>query len=229
MSEVLTPEVWAAIRLSLWVAMWSVLFGLPLAMGVAHLLVRCRFWGRPVLDALVHVPLVLPPVVTGYFLLILLGRQGLLGEALARLDLAFAFRPAGAVIAAAVMAFPLMVRALRLSLEAVDPGLEETARTLGAGRFGTWRSVTLPLMLPGILAAALLGFAKAMGEFGATITFVGNTPFDTQTLPSAIYALLQVPGQEASVAVLVGISILLSVGALAVSELLARWWKRRDA
>lgn len=229
MADILTPEVWGAVRLSIWVAVWSVILGLPLALGTAHLLVRRRFWGRPVLDALVHLPLVLPPVVTGYLLLVLFGRRGVFGDVLAWFDVALAFRPAGAVLAAAVMAFPLMVRALRLSLEAVDPGTEEAARTLGAGRFGVWRTVTLPLMVPGILAAAMLGFAKAMGEFGATITFVGNTPLDTQTLPSAIYALLQVPGQERAVVVLVVISVVLSVGALAASEALAIRWRRRNA
>ena len=229
LAEFLTPEVLAAIRLSLWVALWSTVLGLPLALWVAHLLVRRRFWGRPVLDALVHVPLVLPPVVTGYLLLVLFGRRGLFGDVLAWFDVALAFRPAGAVLAAGVMAFPLMVRALRIALEAIDPGLEEAARTLGAGRWAIWRSVTLPLMVPGILAAAMLGFAKAMGEFGATITFVGNTPLETQTLPSAIYALLQVPGQERAVLVLVVISVILSVGALAASELLANRWRRRNA
>jgi len=227
--EVLTPEVWGAIWLSLWVAFWSTLIGLPLALGVAHLLVRRRFWGRPVLDALVHVPLVLPPVVTGYLLLVLFGRRGVFGDVLAWLDVTLAFRPAGAVLAAGIMAFPLMVRALRIALEAVDTGLLEAARTLGAGRWAIWRTVTLPMMFPGILAAAMLGFAKAMGEFGATITFVGNTPLETQTLPSAIYALLQVPGEEGAVVVLVVISIVLSVGALAASELLASWWRRRNA
>lgn len=227
--DVLTPEVWGAIRLSLWVAFWSTLIGLPLALGVAHLLVRKRFWGRPVLDALVHVPLVLPPVVTGYLLLVLFGRRGVFGDMLAWLDITLAFRPAGAVLAAGIMAFPLMVRALRIALEAVDTGLEEAARTLGAGRWAIWRTITLPMMVPGILAAAMLGFAKAMGEFGATITFVGNTPLETQTLPSAIYALLQVPGQEGAVVALVVISVILSVGALAASELLASWWRRRNA
>lgn len=225
----LTPDLWAAIWLSLRVATLSTLLSLPLALGVAALLVRRRFWGRPLLDAVVHMPLVLPPVVTGYLLLVILGQSGAFGPLLARLDLAFAFRPAGAVIAAAVMAFPLMVRALRLALEAVDPDLEEAAKTLGAGRIGVWRAVILPLIWPGVLAAAVLGFAKALGEFGATITFVGAIPYETETVPSAIYALLQVPGEEGAVTTLVVISLLLSLGALLVAEWLATRWRARHA
>jgi len=215
--------------LSLRVALLSTLLSLPLALWVAALLVRRQFWGRPVLDAVVHIPLVLPPVVTGYLLLVAFGQSGVLGPILRSLDIAFAFRPAGAVLAAAIMAFPLMVRALRLALEAVDPGLEEAARTLGAGRVGVWRRVILPLIWPGLLAAAVLGFAKALGEFGATITFVGAIPYETETVPSAIYALLQVPGQEGAVRTLVIVSLLLSLGALLLAEWLATRWRRRRA
>ncbi len=218
----LQPEHWAALRLSFWVGLWAVLLGLPLALGAAWLLARRRFWGRPILDAMIHAPLVMPPVVTGYLLLVTFGRHGWLGW----LDLDLAFRPAGAVLAALIMAFPLMVRPMRLSLETVDRGLEEAAQTLGDGPFTVFRRVTLPLIWPGVLVAAVLGFAKAMGEFGATITLVGNIPFETQTVPSAIYALLQVPGQERAVAVLVALSLGLSLGALALSELLARRARR---
>ncbi|MGR3433550.1 MAG: molybdate ABC transporter permease subunit [Shimia sp.] len=215
------PGEWAAIWLSLRVAFWSTLLSMPLAGAVAWLLARRRFPGHGVLNALVHLPLVLPPVVTGYLLLVLFGRQGPFGA------LGLAFTPAGAMLAAAIMAFPLMVRALRLAIEAVDPGLEEAARTLGASRVGVARRVTLPLMAPGIAAAAILGAAKAMGEFGATITFVANIPGLTQTIPSAIFGLLQVPGQDGAVLRLVAVSVVLSVGALLASEALARRAARR--
>lgn len=222
-----SAEAWDAILLSLKVAVFATALSLPLAIYVAHLLARGRFWGRGLLNALVHVPLVLPPVVTGYLLLVVFGRNGPLGAPLETLGLGLAFRPSGAALAAAVMAFPLMVRAIRLAIEAVDPGLEEAAQTLGAGRFGVFRAVTLPLITPGVLAGAVLGAAKAMGEFGATITFVANIPGVTQTIPSAIYALLQVPGQEAEVTRLVVFSIVLSFGALMASEALAARMRRR--
>jgi molybdate transport system permease protein len=216
-----------AFRLSLWVALVSVLASLPVATAVAYVLARSRFWGHGLLNALVHLPLVLPPVVTGYLLLVAFGRRGIFGPTLEALGLQLAFTSAGAALAAAVMAFPLIVRAIRLALEAVDPKLEEAASTLGASPVKVFIFVTLPLSLPGILAGAVVGFAKALGEFGATITFVSNIPGETQTIASAIYALLQIPGQEAAVGRMIGFSILLSFGALLLSEVLARRMVRR--
>jgi molybdate transport system permease protein len=218
----LSPVEFQALTLSLWVAMVSVLVSLPFATAVAYVLARRRFWGHGLLNALVHLPLVLPPVVTGYLLLMAFGRRGIFGPPLEALGLQLAFTSAGAALAAAVMAFPLIVRAIRLALEAVDPKLEEAASTLGASSVKVFIFVTLPLSLPGILAGAVVGFAKALGEFGATITFVSNIPGETQTIASAIYALLQVPGQEAAVGRMIGFSILLSFGALLLSEVLAR-------
>ena len=218
----LSPVEFQALTLSLWVAMVSVLVSLPFATAVAYVLARRRFWGHGLLNALVHLPLVLPPVVTGYLLLMAFGRRGIFGPPLEALGLQLAFTSAGAALAAAVMAFPLIVRAIRLALEAVDPKLEEAASTLGASSVKVFVFVTLPLSLPGILAGAVVGFAKALGEFGATITFVSNIPGETQTIASAIYALLQVPGQEAAVGRMIGFSILLSFGALLLSEVLAR-------
>ena len=218
----LSPVELQAFRLSLWVALVSVLVSLPVATTVAYVLARSRFWGHGLLNALVHLPLVLPPVVTGYLLLVAFGRRGIFGSTLEALGLQLAFTSAGAALAAAVMAFPLIVRAIRLTLEAVDPKLEEAASTLGASPVKVFIFVTLPLSLPGILAGAVVGFAKALGEFGATITFVSNIPGETQTIASAIYSLLQVPGQEAAVGRMIGFSILLSFGALLLSEVLAR-------
>ena len=218
----LSPVELQAFRLSLWVALVSVLASLPVATAVAYVLARSRFWGHGLLNALVHLPLVLPPVVTGYLLLVAFGRRGIFGSTLEALGLQLAFTSAGAALAAAVMAFPLIVRAIRLTLEAVDPKLEEAASTLGASPVKVFIFVTLPLSLPGILAGAVVGFAKALGEFGATITFVSNIPGETQTIASAIYSLLQVPGQEAAVGRMIGFSILLSFGALLLSEVLAR-------
>jgi molybdate transport system permease protein len=223
----LSPVEFQALTLSLWVAMVSVLVSLPFATAVAYILARRRFWGHGLLNALVHLPLVLPPVVTGYLLLMAFGRRGIFGPPLEVLGLQLAFTSAGAALAAAVMAFPLIVRAIRLALEAVDPKLEEAASTLGASSVKVFVFVTLPLSLPGILAGAVVGFAKALGEFGATITFVSNIPGETQTIASAIYALLQVPGQEAAVGRMIGFSILLSFGALLLSEVLARRMVRR--
>jgi molybdate transport system permease protein len=223
----LSPVEFQALTLSLWVAMVSVVVSLPFATAVAYVLARCRFWGHGLLNALVHLPLVLPPVVTGYLLLMAFGRRGIFGPPLEALGLQLAFTSAGAALAAAVMAFPLIVRAIRLALEAVDPKLEEAASTLGASSVKVFVFVTLPLSLPGILAGAVVGFAKALGEFGATITFVSNIPGETQTIASAIYALLQVPGQEAAVGRMIGFSILLSFGALLLSEVLARRMVRR--
>ena len=218
----LSPVEFQALTLSLWVAMVSVVVSLPFATAVAYVLARRRFWGHGLLNALVHLPLVLPPVVTGYLLLMAFGRRGIFGPPLEALGVQLAFTSAGAALAAAVMAFPLIVRAIRLALEAVDPKLEEAASTLGASSVKVFVFVTLPLSLPGILAGAVVGFAKALGEFGATITFVSNIPGETQTIASAIYALLQVPGQEAAVGRMIGFSILLSFGALLLSEVLAR-------
>jgi len=228
MTDWLTPEEWQAVALSLRVSVWATLVSLPLGVGVALLLARGRFWGKQVVNMLVHLPLVLPPVVTGYLLLLLFGRRGPIGEFLDEtLGIVFAFRWTGAALACGVMAFPLMVRAIRLSIEAVDRRLEEASGTLGANRFWTFLIVTLPLILPGILAGSILAFAKAMGEFGATITFVSNIPGETQTLPTAIYALLQVPGREGAALRLVAISVAISVAALVASEILARRLARR--
>ena len=220
---------WEAVRLSLLVASVATLVSLPLGIAVGVALARGRFWGRGALNVLVHLPLVLPPVVTGFVLLILFGRRGVLGEFLADLGIVFAFRWTGAALAAAVMGFPLMVRAIRLAVEAVDTRFEEAAGSLGAGRIAQFALVTLPLAFPGIIAGAVLGFAKAMGEFGATITFVSNIPGETRTLPSAIYTFLQVPGAESAAIRLTIIAVLISVAALVASEILAARAKRRVA
>ncbi|MGV6838679.1 MAG: molybdate ABC transporter permease subunit [Planktomarina sp.] len=211
-----------AILLSLRVSFFAVLFGLPLALLVAVFLDRVSFWGRGFLTSLFYLPLVLPPVVTGYLLLVSFGPAGPMGQLLAKVGLSVAFSPAGAALAAGVMSFPLMLRSIQLSLSHMDKGLEQAARTLGAGPIAAFATVTLPLIRPGLLAAAILGFAKAMGEFGATITFVSNIPGQTQTIPSAIYALLQVPGQETAVLRMILFSSILSLGALVASEALAR-------
>ena len=211
MTDWLSPQEWTAVALSLKVAFWATLLSLPVGIAVALALARGNFPGKQLLNGLVHLPLILPPVVTGYLLLIAFGRQGAIGSLLDKwFSVVLAFRWTGAVLAAAVMAFPLMVRAIRLAIEAVDPKLEQAASTLGANRFWTFTFVTLPLILPGIIAGAILAFAKAMGEFGATITFVANIPGETQTLPSAVYAFLQVPGGEASAMRLVAVSIIVA-------------------
>lgn len=216
------------VLLSLKVALWSVVASLPFALAVAHILARRDFPGKSLLDAVVHLPLVLPPVVVGYFLLVLLGRSGPLGAWLEQwFGVVVAFRWTGAAIACAVMGFPLMVRAMRLSIAAIDPKLEAAAATLGAGRPGILLAVTLPLALPGIVTGVLLSFARSLGEFGATITFVSNIPGETQTLPLAIYALTQVPGGDAAALRLCIISIVLSLAALLVSEALVRRASRR--
>jgi molybdate transport system permease protein len=218
----LSADEWAAVALSLRVAFWATLASLPFALAAAHLLARGQFRGKQLFNGLVHLPLILPPVVTGYLLLITFNTQAPVGHALSQIGIVFAFRWTGAALAAAIMAFPLMVRAIRLSIEAVDPKLEEAAATLGASRAWVYLTVTLPMILPGILAGSILAFAKAMGEFGATITFVSNIPGQTQTLPSAIYAFLQVPGAENSALKLVVISIVIAMSALLLSEMLAR-------
>ena len=222
------PAFWEVVGLSLQVAVVATLCALPLAIWVAWLLARRQFWGQSLVNGLVHLPLVLPPVVTGYLLLLLFGRQGPLGGVLFDwFGITLAFRWTGAALAAAVMAFPLMVRAIRLGIEAVDQGIENAAATLGAPPSRVFLTVTLPLLMPSILAGAVLGFAKALGEFGATITFVAAIPGQTQTIPSAIYGLLQVPGQEGDVVALVVVSIVLAMGALLVSEWLSRRVARR--
>ena len=227
MADWLTPEAWQAVRLSIRVSLWAVAASLPLGILVAYALARWRFPGHGLLNGLVHLPLVLPPVVTGYLLLLTFGRRGWVGQWLDGIGIVLAFRWTGAALAAAIMAFPLMVRAIRLAIEAVDPRLEQAASTLGAPRPWVFLTVTLPLILPGILAGAILAFAKAMGEFGATITFVSNIPGQTQTLPSAIYAFLQVPGGEGAAARLVLIAIAVAMGALVLSEWLSRIIARR--
>ena len=223
----LSLEEWTAVRLSLVVAVTATLCSLPLGLLVAHLLARGSFWGKSLLNGLVHLPLVMPPVVTGYLLLLSFGRRGLFGAFLADWGIVFSFRWTGAVLACAVMSFPLLVRAIRLSIESVDRRLEDAAGTLGANPAFVFATVTLPLILPGIIAGMILCFAKAMGEFGATITFVSAIPGETQTLPSAIYAFTQVPGGDAGALRLTLISVALSMAALVFSEILAQRVGRR--
>ncbi|MEO0030385.1 MAG: hypothetical protein RIS94_143 [Pseudomonadota bacterium] len=219
----LSPEEWSIVLLSLKVGAVAMAGGLPMAFALAWVLARGRAPGLFLLDALVHVPLVLPPVVTGWLLLIAFGPNGPAGRLLHDVfGMDLMFRWTGAALAAAVMSLPLMVRAIRLSLEAVDRRLEQAARTLGAGPWRTFATVTLPLALPGVLAGLVLGLARSLGEFGATITFASNIPGETRTLPLAIYAAIQTPGGDAQVWRLAGLSIALSVGALVVSEALAR-------
>ncbi len=218
----LSPEEWTVIRLSLLVGGVAVAATLPVAWALAWALARGRFPGRLLLDGVVHLPLVLPPVVTGWLLLLAFAPAGVVGRVLASVGVSVMFRWTGAAIAAGVMALPLMVRTMRLSIEAVDRRLEEAAATLGASRARVFRTITLPLSLPGVVAGAVLGFARALGEFGATITFVSDVPGETETLPLAIYAALQRPGGEGAVWRLAAISIALSLAALFVSELLAR-------
>jgi molybdate transport system permease protein len=219
----LTAAETEALLLSLKVAFWSVAASLPLAIALAGLLSRCEFPGKTLVDALVHLPLVLPPVVVGYFLLVVLGRRGVIGAFLEEhLGITFAFRWTGAALASAVMGFPLLVRAIRLSIESVDRRLEAAAGTLGANPLWVFLTITLPLILPGILTGMLLSFARSLGEFGATITFVSNIPGETQTLPLAIYTFTQVPGGDAQALRLCILSLLLSLGALMSSEILLR-------
>jgi len=226
----LTEEELTAVQLSLKVALWATAASLPFGVLVALVLARGRFWGISLLNGVVHLPLILPPVVTGYVLLLLFGRKGPIGAFLAEnFDIVFAFRWTGAALACAVMGFPLMVRAMRLSIEAVDRRLEQAAGTLGANPVSVFLTITLPLSIPGIIAGVVLGFAKAMGEFGATITFVSNIPGETQTLPSAIYTFTQIPGGDAGALRLTLISIVVSMAALLVSELMARRAERKLA
>jgi len=219
----LTPEDWQAVELSLRVSLWATLLSLPFGIAVAYALARTSFPGKQIVNGIVHLPLILPPVVTGYLLLLTFGQRGPVGGFLAHtFGLVLAFRWTGAALAAAIMAFPLMVRAIRLAIEAVDPRLEQAAGTLGASRWAVFFTITLPLILPGILTGAIMAFARAMGEFGATITFVSNIPGQTQTLPLAIYSLLQIPGSEGAALGLVAISVVIAMGALLLSELLSR-------
>ncbi|MGA1206688.1 MAG: molybdate ABC transporter permease subunit [Gammaproteobacteria bacterium] len=224
----LGPNEWAAIVLSVQVAIAATLASLPLALFVAYALARWSFPGKGLLNGLVHLPLVLPPVVTGYLLLITLGTQSAIGGFLSEIGIVFAFRWTGAALAAAVMAFPLMVRAIRLQIESIDPQYEQAAATLGASPVWVFLTVLFPLMLPGVVVGSILAFAKAMGEFGATITFVSNIPGQTQTIPSAIYAFLQVPGKEAAATTLVVISVVISMLALLASEWIARKVGRKE-
>jgi molybdate transport system permease protein len=226
----ITPVEWDALRLSLWVSAWAVAGSLPLGIAAAWILARRTFPGKSILDGLIHLPLVLPPVVTGYLLLVLFGRRGPLGAWLhEHLNITLAFNWKGASLAAAVMAFPLMVRAVRLSLENIDLGLEAAARTLGAGPWRVFYSVTLPLAIPGIITGTILAFARSLGEFGATITFVSNIQGQTQTLPLALYTLTQMPGGEAGAIRLCIFAVVLAMLALVFSEILARRFAARMA
>ena len=219
----LTAEEWAIVALSLRVSGVAMAATLPVAFALAYLLARGRFPGKALVDAVVHLPLVVPPVVTGWLLLLAFGRNGPIGGWLESLfGITVIFRWTGAAIAAGIMALPLMVRAMRLSIETVDRRLEGVARSLGAGPWRTFATITLPLSLPGVLAGLVLGFARSIGEFGATITFVSNIPGETRTLPIAIYSALQIPGNDGAIWRLAGISVALSLVALLLSEALAR-------
>jgi len=219
----LTPQDWIAVQLSLRIALVATVVALPFGIAIAYVLARKDFWGKSLLDAVVHLPLVLPPVVTGYLLLITFGRKAPAGAWLAdHFGIVFSFRWTGAALACGIMAFPLMVRAIRLSIEAIDRRLEDAASTLGANGFWRLATVTLPLALPGIIAGMMLAFARALGEFGATITFVSNIPGETQTISAAIYTLTQVPGGDAAALQLVIVAVIISVAALMASEFFAR-------
>ncbi len=226
--DALTQTEWEAIQLSLRIATVAMIASLPLGVAVAFLLARGRFPGRTIVDGIVHLPLVMPPVVTGYLLLLLFGRRGPIGAWLeSTFGIVLAFRWTGAALACAIMSFPLMVRAIRLSIEAIDSRLEAAAATLGARRIAVFATITLPLMLPGLIAGMLLAFARALGEFGATITFVGNIPGETQTIPTAIYTFIQVPGGEFDALRLTVVSIVIAFGALIASDVLARRARRK--
>src|SRR5438874_11761293 len=219
----LSPDEWVAVHLSLRIALVATAVALPFGLALAWLLARKQFWGKALLDRLVHMPLVLPPVVTGYLLLVSFGRQGPIGAFLAdRFGIVFSFRWTGAALACGVMGFPLMVRPIRLAIEAIDRRLEDAAATLGANRLLVFITITLPLALPGLIAGFVLCFAKALGEFGATITFVANIPGETQTISAAIYTFTQSPGGDAAAGRLVLVAIAIALAALVVSEWLAR-------
>jgi len=220
----LSPAEWTAVLLSLRIALVATAFALPFGIAIGWLLARKEFWGKTLLDGLVYLPLVLPPVVTGYLLLISFGRKGPIGAFLAdHFGIVFSFRWTGAALSCGIMGFPLMVRPIRLALETIDRRLEEAAGTLGASRVLVFLTITLPLALPGIIAGAVLCFARALGEFGATITFVSNIPGETQTISAAIYTLMQIPGGDAAAGRLVLFAIILALAALVVSE----WFARR--
>lgn len=224
---ILGPEDLEAVLLSLKVAAAAMAVGLPVALAAAYALARGRFFGRGLLDAVVHLPLVLPPVATGFALLMLFGHRGVLGRGLESLGIVLAFRWTGAALAAAVMAFPLMVRPIRLAIEAIDPEVDQAARTLGAGRLVRFFRITVPLAAPGLAAAAVLGFAKALGEFGATITFVAAIPGETLTLPTDIYQATQTPGAEIRAVALCVIAAIIAVGAVYASDRFSRETARR--
>ena len=224
----LTPQEWTAVALSLRIAVVSTIVALPFGVAIAYVLARKLFWGKMLVDAVVHLPLVLPPVVTGYLLLITFGRRAPVGSFLAdAFGIVFSFRWTGAALACGVMSFPLLVRPMRLSIEAIDRRLEQAAGTLGATPWQVFLTVTLPLALPGIVAGMIMGFAKALGEFGATITFVSNIPGETQTISSAIYSLIQTPDGDLPALRLVIISAIMAIGALVASEFFARRALRR--
>ncbi|WP_252106606.1 MULTISPECIES: molybdate ABC transporter permease subunit [unclassified Halomonas] len=224
----LTPAEWEAIQLSLLIGLAAVAWILPPGIVIAWWLARFEFRGKALVDGLIHLPLVLPPVVVGYLLLVALGRQGVIGAWLySALGVSLPFTWQGAAVASGVMAFPLLVRALRLSLEAVDPKLEAAARTLGAGRLRVFTTITLPLAVPGLLTGTMLAFARALSEFGATITFASNIPGETRTLPLALYTLIQSPGRESAAARLCVLAILIALVSLIASEWLARRTKQR--
>lgn len=224
----LGPDEWIAIRLSLWVSTIAMLVSLPFGIVTALALARGRFWGKSLLNGIVHLPLILPPVVTGFILLVLFGRRGFIGSYLDEyFGIVFSFRWTGAALACGIMGFPLMVRSIRLSIESVDRKLEEAAGTLGASPLWVFLTVTLPLTLPGIIAGMILAFAKAMGEFGATITFVSNIPGETQTLSAAIYTFTQVPGGDLGALRLTIVAVVISMLALLASEFMARFVRQR--
>ncbi|SFN48915.1 molybdate ABC transporter permease subunit [Xenorhabdus japonica] len=224
----LSEYEWQAILLSLKISGIAVLFSLPFGILMAWMLARCQFFGKSLLDSIIHLPLVLPPVVVGYLLLISMGRRGVIGEFLYDwLGVSFVFNWIGAALASAVVAFPLMVRAIRLSLESIDRRLEQAARTLGANSLKVFFTITLPLSLPGIIVGAVLAFARSLGEFGATITFVSNIPGETRTIPLAMYTLIETPGAETAAARLCVIAIALALISLMLSEWLTRWGRKR--
>ncbi|MBD2812114.1 molybdate ABC transporter permease subunit [Xenorhabdus sp. Vera] len=224
----LSEYEWQAILLSLKISVIAVLFSLPFGILMAWMLARCQFFGKSLLDSIIHLPLVLPPVVVGYLLLISMGRRGVIGEFLYDwFGVSFAFNWTGAALASAVVAFPLMVRAIRLSLESIDQRLEQAAHTLGAGSLKVFFTITLPLSLPGIIVGAVLAFARSLGEFGATITFVSNIPGETRTIPLAMYTLIEMPGAETAAARLCIIAIALALVSLMLSEWLTRWGRKR--
>jgi molybdate transport system permease protein len=225
----LSPDEWTAVLLSLKIAVTATAVSLPLGIFAAYALARWQFPGKTLIDGIIHLPLVLPPVVTGYILLILLGRRGFLGPALADIGIVFSFRWTGAALACGVMGFPLMVRAIRLSIEAIDRRLEDAAATLGANGVWTFALVTLPLALPGVMVGSILSFARALGEFGATITFVSNIPGETQTISAAIFTYTQVPGGDLNALRLTIVAIAIALGALIASEIVSRKAHRRLA